>query len=141
MTRFGRMTTKLLAVLALTLVLIGIGSQTVGATIVDAGRPNSPASEKSACLKTGGTWTTEHNGSVGICTYPNGNQTRCSWRTGRCTTTVPFAVQDGVGAPAPSVPVNPGTVYVGAASNVKPATDPATTPTNTAASQSSVDQP
>lgn len=140
MTRFGQMLAKSLAVLALTLVLIGIGSQTVGATIVDAGPAGSSTSEKSWCTKHGGTWTTEHDGNVGICTYPNGDQSRCNFRTGRCTINVPFVVMGDSGANAQSVPANPGTVSVGVGSKAKPPTNPSTTPANPPVSPSLVDQ-
>lgn len=99
-----RRMTQFAAVLAFVFVLIGLSAQLASAVTVDSGPARSPEEERNGCLSGGGTWTTEHNGAVGICTYPNGDQDRCRFKTtGRCSITFRFDEP----TPAPTKPTAP----------------------------------
>jgi hypothetical protein len=99
---------RLFAALAFAFMLVGLSAHLTSAKSYDSGPARSPAVERKACLDGGGTWTTEHNGNVGICTYPDGTQDRCRFKTtGRCSISLPLEA-------TPTSPMNPNVTAAGA---------------------------
>lgn len=123
MTQTTRTLTKLISVFALTLILVGIGTQAADATQVPAGPAGSRSWEKSWCTNHGGAWTVEHAGSVGICTYPGGGQTRCNFRKGTCTMSMDFSVPASPKAGVNPVRVDGGHLSESASTQATPQPD------------------
>jgi hypothetical protein len=96
MSAVTRLLRNLLSAAAIAVAIHLLATQLVGAEPVDVGRSGTPQEERTICEQTGGVWTTEHEGSVGVCTYPSGDQLRCRFKTThRCTWNVPLSNPGG----------------------------------------------
>ena len=97
---------RLVTVVAFALVLIGLSTQFASAELVKTHLSNLTKSNfDSSCGATGGTLGSEAGGNVHTCTFTDGGQNRCNFRTKDCTVSVRMS-DDGTIHP----PTSAGTI-------------------------------